>query len=49
MGDPELAGMFTVGLIAMILLSSESEKEFWMYVIGLGVALVGFLVLLSAL
>lgn len=49
MGDPELAGMFTVGLIVMILLSSESEKEFWGYIIGLGVALVGFLVLLAAL
>ena len=34
--DSELAFMFTVGILAMILLSSESEEEFWGYVIGFG-------------
>lgn len=49
MGDPELAGMITVGIIVMILLSTENGKEFWEYIIGLGIALVVFLLLLCVL
>ena len=48
-GDRDLGLMFTVGLIIMILYSCETEKEFWAYIIGIGIALVGFLVLLAVL
>jgi hypothetical protein len=49
MRDPELAFYFTVGLILMILHLSETEKEFWGYIIGLISFGIGFLVLLAYL